>query len=343
MMTVATGIGLGRGARMRNYGLLAFVLTSSTLVPAGLHYLDAGHDQVVAFAAPSSRTFRLGGATIEAKLEHPLVDPGESLVIELRASGATGKELAVGVLIYGSAADEFARVLPPPDTVANETVTLAIGRDGTGEARLEVPLRGSESPFNARPFNGYQVLVSSPNATATLARLRRELVEGPGNGVDLVSYNASGERFIKFFRRYAEPRGDDAKLFGKGAIARLDAYTRTINQAIAIEAPARAPIGKPFEVSVAVTNPMSEPLAGLEVVLETPAGVVDPTQRAPALVMQDHDDVAIAPGETKRVRFRVAPGQPGMLGLYARVRCRNCNGVEALTMAGTFDAIEIVR
>ncbi len=79
---------------MRNHGLFAFVLTTGLLVPAAAHYLTAGHDQVVKFAAGTSDELALGTALIEAKLEHPLVDPGEPLRIKLSATSAKGATMA---------------------------------------------------------------------------------------------------------------------------------------------------------------------------------------------------------------------------------------------------------
>lgn len=339
---------------MRNPGLFAFVLTTGVLVPAAAHYLTAGHDQVVKFAAPSHSELALDGATIEARLAHPLVDPGEGLKIKLSASGATGKSIAVGVLVYGSAGDEGSRVPSPPVGVAYETVTIALA-NGEGEKEIAIPLKGAEgNRFYPQPFNSYQVLVLAPKAAARLHRLHRNsaLIDTG----EIPDYNASASKFMSFYQGWGgdDLEGEDAKLFGEGAIARLDAHTRSINKSIVLETPATTQVGLAFTVAVTVKNPSKKAAKSLELSLETPAGVVDNAEEVEgisALVMPENRTFELGAGETKRFEFRVMPDQLGVLGLYASIRCNDeeggyseaCKDVGELTRAGTFDATEIIK
>ncbi len=339
---------------MRNPGLFAFVLTTGVLVPAAAHYLTAGHDQVVKFAAPSHAELELDGATIEARLAHPLVDPGEGLKIKLSASGAKGKQLAVGVLVYGSAGDEGARVPSPPVGVAYKTITIPI-TNGDGETEISIPLKGAEgNRYYPQPFNSYEVLVMAPKAAAKLNRLHAgaALIDTG----EIPDYNASAQKFMGLYQGWGrdELKGDDAKLFGEGAIARLDAHTRAINKSITLDTPATTQVGLAFTVGVTVKNPSKKKATNLELSLETPPGVVDNAEDAQgisALIMQESRTFDLAPGETKRFEFRVMPDEIGVLGLYAAVRCQgedgeygdDCKAVDGLTRMGTFDATEIVK
>lgn len=337
---------------MKNHGLFAFVLTTAVLVPAAAHYLTAGHDQIAKFAAGSGGELTLNGATVKASLDHPLVDPGKPLTIKLAASGAKGKRLEVGVLVYGSAGDEGDRVPSPPVGVAYRTVTITIDKEGTGTAELAVPLKGAaESRYNPGAFTSYEVLVMAPRAAEKLERLRRSSsLEGGDEGIPY--YNKAGQKFMSLYHSYSEVTGEDAALFGEGAIARLDAHTRAINPAIALTTPDTTEVGKAFTVAVTVTNPTKKATKGFELSLETPLGVVEDVEEGEkakgisALVMPENVGFELAAGETKRFEFRVMPSDLGVLGLYAHV---SCHGEECpedghpLTAKGTFDATEILK
>jgi len=329
---------------MRNLGLTAFVLTTCVLVPAAVHHLRAGHEQVVKFGAPDSQELSLGGATIEAKLDHALVDPGEAIHLKLVASGATGKRLDVGVLVYGSSGTEGDRVPSPPVAVAHETVSLPIDASGNGTRELAFALRGATANrYSDTAFAHYTVLVMAPKAADKLALLHgRTHLVGGNEGIPY--YNKSGEHFMRLYAWGGDLEGEDAKLFGDGAIARLAAHTRSINRAIAIETPATTPVGQAFTVAVVVKNPSKKAATGLELTLDTPAGVLEGDKGIGAVVMPDSATFDLAPGETRRFAFRVLPDEAGVLGLYARVACQasECQAADALVGSGTFDATEIV-
>ncbi len=330
---------------MRNHGLVAFVITTAVLVPAAAHYLSAGHDQVVKFATATTSTLELAGAKIEARLEHPLVDPGESLRIKLVASSAVGKRLDVGLLVYGSKGDEDDRVPSPPVGVAHKTVSIAIDAEGNGSIEIAIPLAGAvENRYSPSPFTSYEVLVMAPRAATKLDRLRRNsALIGEGEGIP--EYNASASKFMNLYSWRHDLQGEDATLFGEGVVARLDAHTRTINPAIAIETPSTTEVGKVFAVAVTVKNASRKPARGLVLDVETPIGVVDGAEGIEALVMPDNATFDLDAGESRRFQFRVMPDQVGVLGLYARVTCNgdDCDDDSALTKSGTFDATEIVK
>jgi hypothetical protein len=333
---------------MRKLGLTAFVLTTCVLVPAAVHHLRAGHEQVVKFGAPDSQELALGGAKIEAELDHALVDPGEAIHLKLTASGATGKQLEVGVLVYGSSGDEGARVPSPPVAVAHQTVSLPIDPSGAGTKELALALRGAAAQaYSDSPFSHYTILVMAPKAADKLARLRRRahLVDDAEGGIP--SYNESGEHFMRLYAwGGGDLEGEDARLFAEGAVARLAAHTRPINRAIAIETPDATPVGQAFSVTVVVRNPSKKAATGLELGLEPMGGVLQVSEEPEgisALVMPDSATFDLAAGETRRFQFRVMPDQAGVLGLYAHVSCHEdeCEAADALTSSGTFDATEI--
>jgi len=329
---------------MRNLGLTAFVLTTCVLVPAAVHHLRAGHEQVIKFGAPDAQELSLGGAKIQAKLDHAVVDPGEAIHLELVASGATGKRLDVGVLVYGASGSEGDRVPSPPVAVAHETVSLPIDASGNGTKELAVALRGAAvNPYSDSAFSHYTILVMAPKAADKLARLhRRTKLIGGDEGIP--SYNESGDHFMRLYSWGGDLEGEEAKLFAEGAVARLAAHTRSINRAIAIEAPATTPVGQAFTVAVVVKNPSKKAATGLELRLETPAGVLEGSEGIGALVMPDSATFDLAAGETRRFELRVMPDEAGVLGLHARVVCEGdeCEAADALTSSGTFDATEIV-
>jgi hypothetical protein len=337
---------------MKHHGLFAFALTTAVLVPAAANYLTAGHDQVARFAAGNSGELQLGGATIQTKLEHPLVDPGEPLKIKLTASGAKGKRLEVGLLVYGSSGDEGSRVPSPPRGVAYRTVTIPVDAEGTGATEIAIPLKGAaNNDYYPQAFTSYEVLVMAPKAAEKLERLRRN-AGFVGDQEGIPEYNKSGERFMSLYRWGGEKTGEDATLFAEGAVVRLDAHTRAINPSIAITTPDTTEIGKGFAVTIAVTNSTKKPVKGMELSLETPLGVVEDVVEddgkatgISALVMPEQIDFELGAGETKRFDFRVMPSDLGVLGLYARVACHGeeCPEKHPLTRSGTFDATEIVK
>jgi hypothetical protein len=183
----------------------------------------------------------------------------------------------------------------------------------------------------------------APKAADKLALLhRRTRLIGGEEGIP--SYNKSGDRFMSLYSWGGELEGEDATLFAEGAVARLAAHTRSINPAIAIETPATTPVGQAFTVAVVVKNPSKQAATGLELSLETPAGVLEESEGIGALVMPDSATFDLAAGEARRFEFRVMPDEAGVLGLYARLACQGeeCEAVDALTSSGTFDATEIV-
>lgn len=330
---------------MRNHGLFAFVTTTALLVPAAAHYLSAGHEQVLEFVAASAGELHLGKAKVEARLAHPLVDPGEPLRIKLVASGAIGKRLEVGLLVLGASGDEGSRVPSPPVGVAHKTVPITIDADGNGSTEISIPLVGA-TPNRYEPaiFSSYEVLVMAPRAADKMDRLRRNTaLIGGEEGIPY--YNKSGDKFMGLYEGYHEKTGEDLELFGDGAIARLDAHTRAINPAIAIQTPPTTDAGKAFTVAVVVKNPSKKAATKLQLDLETPAGIVDDARGVGALVMPDNATFDLAAGEMRRFEFRVMPDGVGVLGLYARVTCHaeDCDADSLLTASGTFDATELVK
>lgn len=333
---------------MHRLGLVAFVITTGVLVPAAVHQLSAGSEQVAKFVAPDVHTLALDGASIDARLDRVVADPGGEVKLHLDAHHARGKRLKVGVLVLASTGSEGERVPTPPVAIAHQTVTVPIDATGAGAADVALTLDGATVTSWGPPFARYTVMVLRPAAADRLARLNRgaKLV---GGDEGIPSYNASAEKFMTLYGQGGELTGNDAKLFAEGAVARIDAYTRAINPAIAIATPDRTESGRAFTVAVTVDNPSDEPIAGLEVTLDTPTGVTEvyaddeDADAGGAIVMPDARTIAVAPHAHARVEFRVMASGAGVVGLYARARCAGDDACapDALIATGTFDATEI--
>src|SRR5438093_7680419 len=109
---------------MRHVGIIAFTVTTCVLVPAAVHQLMAGKEQIAKLAAPDSATAKIGKAEVSVKLDKFMLDPGEKLGVHIDATNIASKTLEVGVLVIGSNGSEGDRVQTPGVGVAYQTVTL---------------------------------------------------------------------------------------------------------------------------------------------------------------------------------------------------------------------------
>src|SRR6185503_15119340 len=135
---------------------------------------------------------------------------------KLTASGAAGKrQIEVGLLIYGSAGDEGARVPSPPVGVAYKQVTIDLA-GGAGEKEIAIPLKGAEmARYYPQAFNSYEVLVMAPKAAAKLNALHSNarLIDTG----EIPDYNPSAQKFMSLYRGWGgdDRKGEDAKLFAE--------------------------------------------------------------------------------------------------------------------------------
>ena len=333
---------------MRNAGLIAFSVTTCVLVPAAIHQISAGKEQIAKLSAPREDTFELRGAKVKVALDRYMLDPGESLKIQIAATEATGKTLEVGVLVLGSNGTEGDRVPTPPNGVAFRILKLPV-KDGVATGDMTVALKGS-SQGRWQPFGHYEVLVGEPNAIEKLENLRRRSDLVGDDEIGIPSLNRAGSTFMGLYRGWGIPDEEAQSPDLEGKLARLDAHTRPKSSAVALTVPDTASVEKPFLVSVTVTNPGRRAMKNLEVNLSGQstfsAEYVDPVPSR-ITVRPDKRAIDLAPHETRTVEFEITPSEAGVIGLYANASCvidyeneTACKDVQALQL-GAFDATEV--
>lgn len=334
---------------MRNVGLIAFGVTTCVLVPAAIHQLSAGKEQVAKLGAPSEDEFTLEGAKVKASLDRYMLDPGESITVKLEASDVKGRTLEVGVLVLGSNGTEGDRVQTPPNGVAFRILKLK-AKDGVATGELSVALEGA-TQHSWKPFGHYEVLVGAPNAIEKLEHLRRNSgLLGGDDEMGIPSLNRAGNKFMGLYRGWSIEEGDTSSPYIDGKLARLEAHTRPMSSAVALSVPDTASVDHAFMVSVKVTNPGRRAMKGLEVDLSEQQNFeVDYVEPGAARVSIEPAKIAIdlGPHESKTVEFKVTPTEAGVIGLYAKAECvanydddKACKDVQALQL-GSFDATEV--
>ncbi|MGE0402941.1 MAG: hypothetical protein AB7T06_39915 [Kofleriaceae bacterium] len=334
---------------MRNAGLIAFGVTTCVLVPAAVHRLSAGKEQIAKLAAPSQDELELRGAKVKVALDKYMLDPGEPLTISIAATEAKGKVLEVGVLVLASNGSEGDRVETPPNGIAFRIVKLPV-KDGVATGETTIALKGANGQNAWRPFGHYEVLVGEPNAIEKLESLRRRTKLIGDEEMGIPSLNKAGSTFMGLYRGWSDDEAAKSA-YAEGRLARLDAHTRPKSSAIALTTPETARAGTAFAVGVTVKNPGKRAMKGLEVSLVEHQGLDDnygePTT---AHLAFDTGKIAIdlAPHETRTVQFQVTPDRVGVFGLYAQATCAGnydeesaCKDVQALQL-GAFDAVEIL-
>jgi hypothetical protein len=335
---------------MRNAGLIAFSVTTCVLVPAAIHQLSAGKEQIAKLGAPSEDSFELKGAKIKASLDRFMLDPGDPLTVKLEATEVKGKKLEVGVLVLGSNGTEGDRVQTPPNGIAFRIVKLE-AKDGVATAQTTIALEGATTR-TWRPFGHYEVLVGEPNAIEKLEHLRRGsgLIEDSED--EIPELNHAGSKFMGLYRGWSIEEGDKTSPYVAGKLARLEAHTRPLSNAIVLTVPDTTSVDHAFMVSVTVANPGRRTMKNLEVNLTEQLGYDIDVEPPPAKISRiEPEKIAIdlGPHETKTVQFRVTPGVAGVVGLYAQAACvtdyddehsKACKDVQAFQL-GAFDATEI--
>jgi len=343
---------------MRHIGILAFSVTTCVLVPAAIHEVVAGKEQIAKLAAPNSATAKIGKAELAVKLDRYMLDPGEKLGVHIEASNLPGKPLEVGLLVIGSNGTEGDRVQSPGVGIAFRTVKLA-GKDGVASADLAIPLRGAQASRygDGGGFGHYTVLVGPVDALSKLERWRRGSSYVGDAREEIPSLNRSGSKFMSMWwdlQMENEPDQDEARerAYARGSIARVEAHTRPKSDAIAIEVPDTAPTGKPFTVTVHVENKSRRAMKGLEVHLSQSNGgepVYAESPEAKVTISPDVATIALPARSAQDVTFTVTPKVLGVVGLVATARCAYsdetpvpCKDIEALQL-GAFDATEIIK
>lgn len=336
------------GMRPIRAGLIGFAVTTCVLIPAGLHRLTAGSDQLAKLFAPDTDHFELAGTQIAVALDRSVLDPGDELQIALTADGKANTKLAVSVLVLGANGTEGGRVVEPPHQVGSRTITLATDAAGHAALTTSFRLRGAWAT-HWNPLGQYTVLVGAPTAIAKLEQwgAKSQHVFSPGD--EIGQLNRPGEKFMTAFYQTDREPGDpeeDASPYSSLHMARLTAFTRPKSASIAVYTPDTAVVRSPFEVVVEVANPSRRAMSGLTVTLAQHAGIA--VEEHSIVIAPASQQIDLQPGEARRVVFRATGTIEGVVGLYANARCTSdsggsnpsCRDVEELEL-GAFDATEI--
>lgn len=331
---------------MRKVGLVAFCITTGVLVPAALHQLTAGPEQVAKLIAPGASTITIDGATVAASVDRSIVDAGAQVRVSLTSSAPVGQKITVDVLVYEASGSNGGRVSNPPNQLARKTVTIEGG--AAQSVAFKLPgLRGQEMEGRAA-FGDYTILVMRPALATALEKLRTR-AEKVANPMDDLSgmYDSFETAFWQAGRPPEEGADPAAPVLGKpGEIARLQVQTRAADSPVALKVPDTATVGQPFTVAITVTNPTRKTLDHVNVSLGVPQML-----QGDYLGLKE-DQVAIAdstltiglkPRETRTIEFRVLAKARGTLGLYAQTTCETDTEWQACQEVsdGQLDAIDV--
>ena len=328
---------------MRNVGLLAFGVTSLVLVPAVLHELTAGPQQIAKLVEPGASSLVIGDATIDVSTDRALVDPGAPVHVTLRATAPKAEKVTASVLVLEQLGTYNGRVPQPPNRVMLETVTLDAAPGGGAAKELAIKLPGNRN-VDQMQLAQYAILVMPPRSAEKLDKLRRGAKrEGNAPGFEpMESPSPRHGAYNEFYYRLFNPADDEEERTPARA-ARLDVMTRPRTSAVAIRAPERAVVGEEITVVVQVTNPTKRRIPELSVQLQQPEIYRDDYRGldfAHVSLSTESASLALGPRETKQVEFHLTANQAGTLGLWASISCSECEYDERLN-DGNLEAIDI--
>jgi hypothetical protein len=341
---------------MRKVGLVAFMVTTGVLVPAALHHLTAGPNQVAKLIAPGARTITVAGAKIDASVDRNIIDPGGQIHVTLRATGAlaatsTGKnanKVTVDLLVMEARGSDGGRVDNPPDRIARKTITLDVAPEGGAAQTLAFTLPGfrGQEMDGVAPFGDYTILIMPTKLADQLERLRRK-AEKVGNPMaDETGQYGNFEN--AYYSIGQKPDDGTAPALGAvGETARLDVQTRPDDAPIALRMPEAVHPGEPFTVTVTVKNPTKKHLDHVGVNLGVPSMLNGDYLGLPEdqITIEAKDVVLdLKPKETKTVTFTVTAKVHGTIGLYARTQCESDTEYQACAQLndGALDATDVV-
>lgn len=361
---------------MRHVGLLAFGITTAVLVPAALHWVDAGSAQIDRLVAPGARALTLGGATIDVAVDRAIVDAGDTVHVTLTARQASDAKVAVAVLVMESVGSGGGRVETPPRRLARETVTFAAGAAGASkQLAFKLPGRRGLEMDGLAPFGHYTILVMAPKAADKLERLRHRAArvdnpmedEGGRYNAWAAAYYAAGSADDDQADDAAAAAAPDpdaaddvpdpdaiaaaqavAAVVGQpGETARLEVQTRPVGGTVALKVPDTARVGQPYTVVVTVRNPGKRAVSHAGVRLTAPPlyGVEyrglaeDQLTIEPAVATFD-----LGPKQSRQVEFKVTAAAAGTAGVYAATTCDDSDDWETCheILDGQLDATDIV-
>jgi hypothetical protein len=330
---------------MRKIGVVAFGVTTCALVPTALQTLQAGPTQTAKLLAADVQTVQVGDAKVDISVDRGLAQGGGKMKVTLTATADKHTKVPVALLVYEQQGVNDSRVEDPPVRVGRDEVTLDVTG---GRASKTVTFTLPETP--TAPIDGefghYTILVMSPKAAASLDAKRRH-----AHGIDPGENDPNG--FWAAFEASLDPdKQENAKA---GAIARLDVYSHTASNHLAIVAGDVARANADIAVKVHVRNPTGRSFPGVAVALATqPENAFGSAWQG---IEADHVDIdhnpdasfALKPHESKDIVFHLRTDQTGTLGLLASVACDtdDCfsdgrDGATKVLAASVLDAIDIL-
>jgi hypothetical protein len=338
---------------MRKVGLLAFGVTSAVLIPAVLHELAAGPEQIAKLMAPDSSSVQIGDATIAVSADRGIADAGQTVHVKLRATAPRTSKVSAGVLVLESMGTYNGRVEQPPNRVSLETVALDAEPGGGPEKELAIRLPGNRK-VGEMELGRYTVLVMTPKNAEMLDRLRRgaqrEAAAPKWDPMESESpkHEAYGNLFYNLTRELesTDPDDDEPAPPAPEHAARIDVLTRPANSAVAIHAPEHAAVGEEITVVVAVTNPTKRRVSELDVQLQKPRLYGDSYHGLDfeqVSLSTESASMALGPHETKQVEFHLTAKQAGTLGLWATVSCHEECDYDQRLNDGNLEAIDIIE
>jgi hypothetical protein len=325
---------------MRYIGLAAFGATTSILVP--LAVLDAGPTERAKLMAADTHDLVVNGAHVTATLEHPFADPDSVVHLTLTSD----KKVELGIVVMGSTGTEGERVPSPPRAVAHRNIELVPDK-ATGTATKDVAIRLHNARVTAwQPYGSYTFYVMSEKAGDRL----QALVDRAGPSIptgEIPDMDTDTSKLFEAIYKIASPddtdTSRDAKLFAKGSVGVVTAFTRPVQDDVKLAMPDRVTQGESFAVTVTVHNPHAQRLSDVTIQLE-PMTIGDSWTGMVGsdIAIEKLPAVALAPGERKTVQFHVTAPYVGVLGLHASATCESCRDLGNKLAVGTFDAVEIV-
>jgi hypothetical protein len=321
-------------------GVLTFGVTTSLLVPAALHVLDAGPKQVAKLMAPDSQSLTIGDTKIDVLLDKSFAKRGDIVKLKLVSSG--DKPVTVSVLELESEGSGGGRVVLPPSRVARENVTIPA--NGTRELTFHVRAKRASEMEGIDSFGRDMFVVMAPAAASRFDRLRGSAMsKNP-----LMGEAPDYEAFMNVWNRIGgdDADGDDSPpANAASSVARVDVLTRSESSTVSIKSPDTMALGKSFPVVVTVKNPTQHRLEGVEVRLQSHPDMIAGAYQGLAdsmVTITGETKVDLAPHQSRTVEFQVTATAAGTLGLFATTRCEACGYTEdRMIDAVALDAVDI--
>jgi hypothetical protein len=234
------------------------------LVPAGLHRLGAGPDEIAALARPGSSVFHTGDATVAVSVDQSIVKAGDKVAITLSATSEREQKVKVALIVHEERGSEGGRVSLPPVEVVHKMITLKATPEGGPNKQVSVKLRGyvGMEMEGMSAFGNYTILVLEPAAANNLRKQRREFKRDYDGTNDPMDVDASA------YWEAVHPDINDDDDFN--VVARVEVNTYKSSKKLRIDIPESAEEGNTFVANVVISNPTRKAMKGATVYLSRP-------------------------------------------------------------------------